>query len=120
MEMIKASKKDFTAVEIFNFTRNPEMELVKNCTGDVFTVNDFVEYHDVNGQGEEVDILVIRSGDRYISTISETFKDEFFRILDIVAQAGGGTPEIGIVQGESKKGRTFYTCKLVDLYTPEQ
>ena len=72
-------------------------------------VKDYVLYQDVNTKGEVVEVLAIRTAGFVLSTVSETFKREFFDIVDIMDSEPFA---IRVIKGVTRGGRTFYTCAL--------
>ena len=80
-----------------------------------YPVNAYVLRQDVNNKGEDVEILSIltESGgvSCVLSTVSQTFKMEFFKLLDLF---GDDLFSIRITTGNSKSGRRYMSCTLGD------
>ena len=72
-------------------------------------VKGFVLYEDVNARGEVVEVLAIKTAGCVLSTVSATFKREFFDIVDIMEDSDFA---IRVIKGLTRGGRTFYTCAL--------
>lgn len=95
-------------VEAYKLTRGKTISAV-DMVGETFSVDRWMLYDDVNGKGEDVEVLAIKCSDgRCISTISKTFKDEFFYLSDI-----GLTGEpLTVITGTSKAGREYVSVTL--------
>lgn len=110
MEIIKSSK-EFNKRELYKLTKG-DTESIQNAAGLVINLDCFIEYADVNQKGEEVEILAImdKSGTVY-STISQTFKQRFYEIIDIFG-TGEELPGIMVTEGRSKAGRSYMSCTI--------
>lgn len=82
-------------------------ELDKNYHVDAFCV-----YEDVNSKGENITLLSILSGNVVLTAQSATFRSSFDDILEVVGNRGF---TISILSGESKGGRRYMDCDLVDI-----
>ena len=74
-----------------------------------YPVDGFVLYEDENNKGETVEILSILSNGLVLSTVSKTFKTNFFRICDLFGEEPFA---IRVSTGNSKNGRRFFDCVL--------
>lgn len=74
-----------------------------------YPVEQYLYYEDVNSKGEDVKILSIISGDTKLSTISKTFIDSFFGIVELMEDEPFA---IKIGGGQSKAGRNYVDCLL--------
>lgn len=110
MQIIKASK-DLTNVDVYKMTKGTSTTKVSDCAGLVFTVDAYVVFEDVNRQtGQVMSIASIKTADgKILVSNSPTFVEAFNDIVDIF---GENIPELTIVQGKSKAGRTFYNCDV--------
>lgn len=110
MQIIKASK-DLTNVDVYKMTKGTGTTKVSDYAGLVFTVDAFVVFEDVNRQtGQIMSIASIRTADgKILVSNSPTFVEAFNDIVDIF---GENIPELKIVEGKSKAGRTFYNCDV--------
>lgn len=110
MQIIKASK-DLTNVDVYKMTKGTGTTKVSDCAGLVFAVDAYVVFEDVNRQTEQVmSIASIRTAEGTILVSnSPTFVEAFTDIVDIF---GEKIPELKIVEGKSKAGRTFYNCDV--------
>lgn len=71
----------------------------------------WVEFHDTNARGEEHDVLAVMTEEvGVVSTISETFKREFY---DMWYLMDGETFQFHTVHGTTKAGREYVTCTMV-------
>ena len=111
MQIIKASK-DLTNVDVYKMTKGTGTTKVSDCAGLVFTVDAFVVFEDVNRQtGQIMAIASIKTADgKILVSNSPTFVEAFSDIVDIFGEKN--IPELKIVEGKSKAGRTFYNCDV--------
>ena len=110
MQIIKASK-DLTNVDVYKMTKGTGTTKVSDCAGLVFSVDAYVIFEDVNRQtGQIMSNASIRTADgKILVSNSPTFVEAFADIVDIF---GDEIPELMIVEGKSKAGRTFYNCDV--------
>lgn len=85
--------------------------------GQEIEVDCFCLYRDMSkdedGKETEKEILSIRTRDGDIlGTISETFKRDFFDLVNFFEDAGEPLPTIKVISGKSKKDRKFVTCTV--------
>lgn len=114
MKILKTNIPDLESnrKEMYVLTRGVSLSVQKMTDEDrtkAYPVHGFALYEEVNNKGEVVEVLAVKSEGVVLSTISQTFKDEFFYIADIM---GDEPYSIRIVKDVSSKGRTFYTCAL--------
>lgn len=111
MKAIKASRQDFDKKEIYKLTKGETIR-VQDSAGVVLNVADYLEYEDVNSRGETVRMLALMDTDGHVyTTISETFKQRFYEIVDIFGDELK-TTDIIITTGTSKAGRSYMSCTL--------
>ena len=111
---ILANEKERTVKQLYDLTRNPETQKMRDHAGEVIEVADWLIYADANNDGKEVTLLSILTPEGEIfGTNSATFIREFSAIVDLCHQCGTEPASIKISQGESKSGRTFITAVLV-------
>lgn len=109
MEIIRTSK-DLTKIETYALTQDQVTSIkdLEDCAS--ITVGIWAEYSDVNAKDEVNEILSIQDNETgaVYSTISETFKREFFGIMDL------GLTKTVIIKdsGVTNAGRDFVFCKL--------
>lgn len=107
IENLEKNRKEFyvlTKGVTLSVQKMTEEELAK-----VYPVRGYALYSEVNARGEVVEVLAIKSDGVVLSTISNTFKKEFFDIFDIM---GEEEFSIHVVKGLTRGGRTFFTCSL--------
>ena len=100
------SKKD-----LYKMTKGDTVS-VRDAVGITFKTAAYILYQDTNTRGDEVEVLAIMADDRTVySTVSETFKQRFFDIVDTFEEEFTGT-EILITEGTSKAGRQYASCTI--------
>ena len=77
-----------------------------------YPVDVWLEYEDVDKEGKPIKLLSIMSGNMVVVAQSATLQRNFFEILEIV---GDRNFTIRFVDGESKGGRRYMSCDLVDV-----
>lgn len=114
MEILKTSIKDLESnkKELYILTKGVTKSVQKlddNELSVAHPVRGYVLYTEENARMELVEVLAIKTDGFVLSTISATFKKEFFDIVDIM----GEEPfSIRVIKGQTRGGRTFYTCAL--------
>lgn len=109
MEIIKASKDNYNKKELYKLTESQGISIKDVENGTSIEVENWLLYKDVNSKGEEHNILSIISAGEKFSTISATFIDSFYRIVELM---GSDPYSIIIKHGTSKGGRKYVTCEL--------
>lgn len=112
MEILRKSDEEMTKKDVFMLTKNQKIRTVKSLeNGAKIAVVHWVEFTDVNSNGEVVEILSMmdETGDCY-ATNSKSFKDTFFDIVDIMDGEDFTIEKLG---GKTKAGRDFVTCGLI-------
>lgn len=75
-----------------------------------FQMKAYCLYNETGNDGIDREVLSIATNEGVLSSISETFKNEFLKIVEVM----GEQPfEFEVKKGKSKKGRDFVTCQLV-------
>lgn len=117
MKIIRTSIKDLDTNILLKYrmTQGKTTKLVSKLTDEElaaqYRVVDFLEYEDVNKNGEVVSILsFLCDDDKVYSAQSLTFRETFKRIVDLVGDHRPFT--IGIITSVSKAGRKFMDCDL--------
>lgn len=109
MKVIRANFNTETEKPLtYRMTRG-ENTCVKDIVGTEFTVEKYLIYQDINGRGEEVEILAIltTSGEIY-SALSPTFKNEF----NYIEECGLLGETLKVYTGKSKSDRVFISVTL--------
>ena len=109
MEIVRKSK-EFNKRELYKLTKGETVSLQK-AVGFVFDVDAFVLFTDTNTKGDEVEILAILAQDGNVyTTISETFKQRFFEIVEHFGMEE--LPPIVVTEGQSNAGRRYIACTI--------
>lgn len=119
MEIIRTYPDTLRKRDIYKFVDDPDIVAVKNAVGTVLTPDAFVVYRDtqtISGEEKEVEIIAIR--DRETGTVfasnSKYLREEFIKIMDNYLDPDDPEPVlIELVEGTSKAGRSYKTCKLL-------
>lgn len=119
MEIIRTFPDTLKKRDIYKFVDDPGIIAVKNAVGTVLTPDAFVIYKDVqniSGEDREVEIIAIR--DKETGTVfasnSKYLREEFVKIIDNYIDPDDTDPVlIELVEGTSKAGRSYKTCKLL-------
>ena len=109
MNIIKQFPEDIDRRTAYKLANNPGYSM-KDIDGSIIKPEAWILYEDVNLRGETVEVLAILAKGEVYSTISETFKREFMKIVDYF---GGDVGEINVFTGASKAGRSYVTCSVV-------
>ena len=110
MEILRKSKEELTAREQYKLTKNKKSISVKDAVGMQIKVNLWCQYQDQNQKGEIVTVLAIMADDGEVyTTVSEVFTRSFFDIVDTFKD---DLPEVVIIDGTTKSGRTYYDCTI--------
>ena len=113
LEIIRKSDETMTKKDIFMLTKNQKIRTVKSLeNGAKINVTHWIEFYDVNGStGEKVEILsMMDENGECFATNSESFKEMFFDIVDIMEGENFTIEKLG---GKTKAGRDFVTCGLI-------
>jgi hypothetical protein len=114
MEILKTSKQ-LTTKEKYFLTMAPNAQKMKDAVSQRVEITAFCLYTDTNAKGEVQEILSIMTPeDEVFATISPTFKEDFFKLVDLFADNGETVNSIVVTSGTSKAGREFITCVYVD------
>ena len=113
--MVKITNKsqEFSNLEVYNMTKSHKLNTLKNLEdGEKLEVEGFMEWEDTNeetGEATELMSLLTTDGETYV-TQSDTFKRDFFDIVEIFERKFPITIEHGI--GKSKAGREYHYCTV--------
>ena len=114
LEINRKSNENITKKDIFLMTKNQNIMTMKSIeNGTEIAVKQWILFSDLNrNTGEAVEILSIMSEDgQVIATNSDSFKDMFFDIVEILEENEGFSIEK--LGGKTKSGRNFVTCALI-------
>ena len=114
LEIRRRSCEEISKKDVFMMTKNQNILTMKSLeNGTRIPVKYWVLFTDMNrSTGEDVEILSIMAEDgQVIATNSNSFKDMFFDIIEILEESEGFTIEK--IGGKTKAGRDFVTCALI-------
>lgn len=114
MEILKIYPEILTTRERFKLIAAPNMRKMQTAADSIIEVYAYALYTDVNRKDGTINevLSVLTTDGEIFATISPTFKEDFFRIAEFFINAGETIPNIKVVQGESKNGRTFISCTI--------
>lgn len=114
MEITKMSR-DLSTKEKYFLTMSPTAQSMKNAVSQRLEIKAWCLYTDTNSKGEKQEILSILTPENEVfSTISATFKEDFFRMVELFASNNETVNAIVVASGKSKAGREFITCVYAD------
>lgn len=108
IENLQQNKKAFYRLTEANSTSVQEM--TDEQLDDVYAVVAYLLYSDTDAKGKEREILTIQTDKGLFTTISQTFKDSFFKIVDLMES---DPFEIHMMMGTSKNGKTYVDCRMI-------
>ena len=113
MKIIKTMNafESYDVATIYEMTKGPNHDGIKDHDGERFHVIDFCHY--VDEKDKELLTLMTEEG-IIMTTNSKTAIADFFDVYDMYLDFGhsGGSYEIGIYSGTAKSGRTFYGIRI--------
>jgi hypothetical protein len=110
MEILKTSK-ELTPQEEYAMTMGANSHKMADAVSQRVEVAAWCLYTDTNSDGELKEILAIKTSEgEVMSTISPTFKEDFFKMYDFFKSKGIEVKAVNVVGGESKAKRAFITC----------
>lgn len=70
----------------------------------------YLLYSDIDSKGKEREILTIQTDKGLFTTVSKTFKESFFKVVNLM----DGEPfAIRMFTGASNSGKTYVDCRMV-------
>lgn len=115
MEILKKKNSTDKASTLYNMMHGTSRLPLKQFDGDVLTVDNFIVYQDTTAEGELITCVTIREPDGTTwTTNGATFVRDFLSIVAACEECGESLASIKIVDGTSKKGRTYRTCEMVE------
>ena len=107
---IKHESREFTKVEKYMLTSNPEIKKISDLEdGAVLHVNGFMIFDDEKDDGDTVEVLTLNTSEGVYSTNSDTFKRS---LDDIETVMESDVFPIKKISGTTKAGRTYVNCTL--------
>lgn len=114
MEILKIHPETLPTRERYLLTTAPNMRKMQTAADSILEVDAYALYTDVNRKDGSINevLSVLTSEGEIFATISPTFKEDFFRIVEFFGGAGESIPAIKVIQGQSKNGRPFISCTI--------
>ena len=108
---IKKQSREFSRTEMYKMCEDTSTS-VQDAEGTVFSLDGYILYETTDADGRPVEVLAIKTEDGDVfSTVSETFKRNFFKILDYM-DGSDESFDILITSGTSKNGRKYVSCTI--------
>lgn len=115
MNIIAKSASITNPMDMYNLTKSPDRSKLANASGEILKLDKWLVYSEPNSKGEETTLASLTTTDgRAFTTNSATFIRDFTSAVTMFAEFGTEFTTIQIVEGVSKSGRKFITCKVVD------
>lgn len=113
MKVIRTSK-ELTPQEVYALTMSQGTARMKDSVSQEVEIKSFALYEEEDSKGELKEILSILTPEgEVLATISDTFKRDFFKMVDFFADNDMTVNSIEVLSGISKSDREFITCKYV-------
>ena len=115
MEILKTKNSNDKASTLYNMMHGSSRNALKDFDGDQMEIANYVIYTDTNQEGEFMTCVTLREPVGTMCTKNgATFFRDFAMIVEACERCGEQLQAIKIVDGKSKKGRTFRTCEMVE------
>lgn len=115
MEILKKKNSNDKASTLYNMMHGTSRLPLKQFDGDIMDVENYLVYEDTTAEGEPITCVSLREPDGTTwTTNGNTFVRDFLSIVTACEDCGETLDRIKIVNGTSKKGRTFRTCEMVE------
>jgi len=115
MEILRKKNSTDKASTLYNMLHGSSRLALKQFDGDTMEIENYIVFSDENQDGEPMTCVTIREPDGTMwTTNGATFVRDFCTILEACESCGETVTAIKIVDGKSKKGRTFRTCEMVE------
>lgn len=85
-------------------------EMTDEQLDDQYAVLAYLLYSDTDSKGKEREVLTIQTDKGMFTTISATFKESFFKIVNLMEDEPF---EIRMLTGQSKSGKRYVDCRMV-------
>lgn len=115
MNIIAKSANITSPMDMYELTKSPERSKLSEVSGAVLELDKWLVYSEPNSKGEEVTLvsLTTKDGKAYTSN-SGTFIRDFTSAITMFAEFGAEFHTIQVRDGQSKAGRNFITCKVIE------
>lgn len=115
MEILKKKNNTDKASTLYNMLHGSSRLALKDFDGDMMELENYIVYTDTNQDGDLMTCVTLREPDGTTwTTNGPTFVRDFQTILEACESCGETLDKIRIVDGKSKKGRTFRTCEMAE------
>ena len=115
MEILKKKNNNDKASTLYNMLHGTSRLPLKDFDGDLMELANYIVYTDVNQDGDPMTCVTLREPDGTTwTTNGQTFVRDFMTILEACESCQEELDKIRIVDGKSKKGRTFRTCEMAE------
>ena len=115
MTIIAKSESITTPMDMYNMTKSPDRSKLSEVSGQVLELDKWLVYSEPNSKGEEVTLASLTTKDgRAFTTNSGTFIRDFTSAITMFAEYGSEFHTIQVMNGRSKAGREFITCKVIE------
>lgn len=115
MEILKKKNSTDKASTLYNMMHGTSRKPLKEYDGEIMQLDNYIVYMDVTSEGEDITCVTLREPDGTTwTTNGQTFIRDFTGIVAACEECGEVLQAIRIVDGTSKKGRTYRTCEMVE------
>ena len=113
MNIIK-STQNLTKKDRYHMIEDPGVKSISSLEdGAILNYQAFILYSDINSDGDEVELLSLKTEEGAYVTNSSTFIEGFKRALEIFEDDESEINQIKVIQGKSKNNRTYYQCSVL-------
>lgn len=111
MTITRTSNENMDKRMLYKLTKGKDNKSITTVQDELLNIVEFVLFEDVNSKGEEVEVLsLLDDSGEIFTTISETFKADFFDIVDTFKKED--FPTIKVIGATSKNGRNYVACTV--------
>lgn len=115
MNIIAKSASIANPMDMYNLTKAPDRTKLSEAVSEVLNLDKWLVYSEENSKGEEVTLASIATTDgRMFTTNSTTFIRDFTNAIKMFSEFGSEFHTIQVIEGKSKAGRNFITCKVIE------
>lgn len=109
---IIASSNVSNAAEMYTLTKSPERKKLSDAKGTTLDMTSWVVYTGVDKNGDEIELMSIKTADAVYCTNSQTFIREFMDAYTMFNDMGEQFHAIKVIEGTSKANRPYLTCAI--------
>lgn len=115
MNIIAKSANITNPMDMYALTKSPERSKLSEVSGQVLNLDKWLVYSEPNSKGEEVTLVSMTTNDgKAYTSNSGTFIRDFTSAVTMFAEFGAEFHTIQVMNGRSKAGREFITCKVIE------